>query len=265
MEFEIFDYLTSRQLSTGRRLFAVKAVRAPAEGYGDAFIVKKCDASLAFDEETLRLEMAYRTGRSLDSTARGRAAEVDAEIDELLGGIYSIAEGQAVGEDATAKKAASFLPAVFPEGLGALTGTTFEEQLAQIEALLKRFDGDLAATVDALGMRRHADGLAVLAPQFRVELEKEVDADVSYADVKKARIEGLNKFAAVVFAVLATYDGDSAEHRARRDELLSEYHRQNALITEAYRRNRRLGDVDPDTGEPIEDEASDRETVEPVV
>jgi hypothetical protein len=264
MEHRLFDYLTSRQLPTGRRTFAVKAVRKAAEGYGDADIVAHCDASIAFDAEVLQLEMNYHRGKTFGSTARGEASVYDQKIDALFGGIYGVAQGQMVGEDATAKMAGAFLKSVFPAGLAGLVKLEFEEQLARMDLLVKRFDTDLSGDVDTLGVRRHVDGVKALMPRLRAELQKETAAKVSYADVKNALIEGLDKFAAVVFAVLSTYDGDSAQDRERRGNLLAEYHRQNDAVADAYRRHEPVKDVHPDTGEPLAEDETDQDVVEPV-
>jgi hypothetical protein len=264
MEPRIFDYLTSRQLPTGRRIFAVKAIRKAAEGYGDAKLVALCDASIAFDRETLRLEMNYQKGKSFASDARGKAAEYDLRIDALFTGIYSVAQGHAVGGLATAETAGEFMKTIFPDGLAGLIQLSFEEQLARVHALLERFDGDLAAAVDEIGARRHVDELKVVVPKFRVELEKETGRKVTYPMVKDARAEGLDKFALVVFAVLSTYGGDSSRDAERRKALLAEYHRQNARIAEAYRRQEAVKDVDPDTGEPLIDDATDQPAAEDV-
>lgn len=263
MEHRLFDYLNSRQLPTGRRIFAMKAVRRAAEGFGDAQIVAKCDRAIAADQECLRAEMAYRQGKSFASNARGLSNEYDQKIDAIWAGIHAVAQGQTIGEDAVAQKATEFLKEVFPAGLAGLVNLTFEAQLADMDMLLERFvapTGDLAKHVDALGVRRHVDQLDTLVPKFRAELEKENADEVTYEDVKNFQLDSLDVFAAAVFAVLSTYDTDSARAAERRGVCLAEYHRQNAIIAEAYRRQNRVPDVDPDTGEPVvESESAESE------
>ncbi|TDP77193.1 hypothetical protein [Bradymonas sediminis] len=254
MEHRTFDYLNSRQLPTGRRIFALKAMRRVAEGLGEAAIVARCDRAIAADEACLRMEMTYRQGKSFATTARGGAAELDREIDAVWAGVHAVAQGQAVGEDAVAEQASAFLKEVFPEGLAGLVKLSFEAQLAHQELLLERFDpntGDLGAQVDALGVRRHVEHLNFLVPRFRAELERENAAKVTFEQVKRARRDCLDQFAGAVFAVLTTFDTDSAEHAERRAACLAEFHRQNASVVEAYRRQSKVEDVNPETGEPV--------------
>lgn len=257
MEHRLFDFLNCRQLPTGRRTFAMKALRRAAEGFGDARIVAKCDRSIAADEACLRAEMAYRQGKSFASNARGLSNEFDRQIDAIWAGIHGVAQGQAVGEDAVSEQAGDFLKEVFPDGLAGLVNLSFEAQLADMDILLERFElanGDLSAHVDALGIRRHVEQLNVLVPKFRAELERESAAKITYDDLKKVQRDSLDVFAAAVFMVLTTYDTDSAQHAERRAACLAEYHRQNTIVADAYRRYKKLADVDPDTGEALLDE-----------
>ncbi|QDG54345.1 erythromycin esterase family protein [Persicimonas caeni] len=261
MNHPLFDFLKSRQLPTGRRMFVAQAMRQVAEELGDTELVADCDASLAVDGDTLNVEQNYKRSKSQSSNARGRAMEVDADIDRVLSGMHAVAEGQSVGEDVTADQARTFLVEAFPEGLFALVTQSFEEQLANMNVLLERFDNDLAAHVDAIGVRRHADKLADLVVEFRAELEKDSRQQVSYADVKNARAKGLEQFAHLIFRALAAH-GTDAETR---DRLLAEFQRQNEIVADAYRRNRPVEDIDPETGEPVADDTVDDDVVEPVV
>ena len=254
MQHRLFDFLNSRQLPTGRRIFAMKAIRRAAEDFGEPGIVARCERSIAGEQEMLRLEMAYREGRSFASRARGLASEYDREIDAIWAGMQGIAQGHQVLEGAVAQQATDLLKQVFPDGLAGLVNQPFEAQLAEMDILLERFDaptGDLAGHINTLGLRRLVDMLRVLVPKFRAELEADAAAKVTYEQVKSARLDCLDRFASVVFMVLNTYATDSAQDVERRAACLAEYHRQNASVVEAYRRQSRVPDVDPETGEPL--------------
>lgn len=265
-EDRIFDYLRSRQLPTGRRIFVLKAVQKVAADYGLNDLEEQCDKAIADDEKTLELERRYkRQQKQPASRGRGDAAGVDRVIDGLLGAMHAIADGQAFGDDETAKKARHFLAEVFPVGLGGLVRLPFEEQLAVEENLLKRFAGDLEETVRLLGLERHVAHLKELVPEFRAELERSPDKVVTYEDIRKARAAGLDRFAAVVFRVLAENGGSSRAQREQRQTLLAEYHRQNDIIARANRNSRGVVDIDPETGEEMnEEEVLLEEVADPV-
>jgi|GEM_PF-5121986 len=258
MQQRISEYLNCRKLPTGRRIFTMKAIRRIADDLGDAGIAARCDRSIATDEKTLRVEMDYRYGKIFKSNARGHSTEVDRQIGAVWNAIQAIAQGHTVGEDAVASLATDFVNEVFPHGLAALVQTSFEDRLAEMDILLKRFDmgtpGDLAAHVDALGIRRQVEQLNTLMPKFRAELEKGKVSKVTFAEVKKTQRESFDIFAAAIFAVLATYDTNSAQDVSQREIYLAEFHRQTTNHAAAYRRGHGGLDIDPRTGEAIIEE-----------
>jgi len=275
MQKRISEYLNCRKLPTGRRIFTMKAIRRIADDLGDAGIAARCDRSIATDEKTLRVEMDYRYGKKFSSNARGFSTEVDRQIGAVWNAIQAIAQGHTVGEDVVATQATDFLNEVFPNGLAALVQTSFEDRLAEMDILLNRFDastlsGDLAEHVDAMGIRRQVEQLNTLMPKFRAELEKGRVAKITFAEVKRTRLDSLDIFASAILAVLTAYDTNTAQDVAQRENYLAEFHRQNNNHAAAYRRGHGSLDVDPNTGEALIDgnpvvEESDALAVRPAI
>lgn len=263
MNARISDYLNSRQLPTGRRLFALKALLNEANRLGSAELAAKCQRAIDTDRQTQRVERAWRQQKSAPGKSRGDAVDLDRQIDALWGAMHSVVRGQMVGDDPLSHKAATFMHEVFPDGLAGLVKRSFEEQLAEQESLLERFapgTGDLAGHIDALGLRRHVDQLNPLVDAFAHELQLQ-NNPTTWGDVTQARSAGLNAFASALFLVLCTWDEDSPQHAAQRAACLAEYHRQDALVAEALRRRRPVVDIDPDTGEELaEDQAQPAES-----
>ena len=238
-------YLKGKVLPSGRRIFALGAILSEAQRVGDDQLVSRCEMGLAVNRQAHRIEMRYKSLKNRRSRARGNSVDLDARIGDVLSGMYTVALGQAVGEDSVARLAGEFVLEVAPEGLAALTRQSFEAQLADANVLLERFHADLAMHVDQLGLRRHVHQLEELVPLFARELARDVEEPYTFTEVKKINNDSREAFAVVVFQVLVTY----ADDPATRQSMLSEFHRQTRLLTDFYKRHRKNIDIDPNTGE----------------
>ncbi|RAL24675.1 hypothetical protein DL240_00250 [Lujinxingia litoralis] len=252
------SYLKGRLLPTGRRLFALEAIAKAAQNLNDQALVSRCLEAQRLNRKTRRIEMIYRSQRSQRSKARGNSVQLDAEIGTILSAMCSVAEGHSFSSDAVAELATEFVVEVAPDGRAALTRQNFETQLADAEALLDRFDSDLAPHISELGLERHLKQLREVVPRFARELAHEAPRKLSHEEVQAAQAMGREAFASVIFLVLGTYADDADT----RQLLLSEYHRQDRFAAESYRRHRSVTDVDPHTGDDI---ASSPDAGEPAV
>ncbi|TDP77660.1 hypothetical protein [Bradymonas sediminis] len=252
MQTGLFHLLNMRQMPTGRRVFVMRKIRAAAESLGATEIVDRCDEALAWDAQTMDMELAYLSDKGQESRARGEAQRFDQQIDARLAAMAAIAQASTVGEagDPVVEAAHRFMAEVFPLGVAALTQLSFEEQLAAVDRLLGRFvaPGDLAAAVDQLGLRRYVTHLGPLVARFRQELEAESVARVTFDKLESARARGRDLLAGVVFLAAATYYRRTPDDTAARNALLHELYRQDALLGEAFRRGRKVVDIDPETG-----------------
>lgn len=255
MQHPLRSYLKGKVLPSGRRIFTLDAVAAEAQRVGDDVLVLRCAEGLFINRQAHLIEMRYKSHKNRRSRARGDSVNLDARIGDILTGMYTVALGQAVGDDNVAMLAGEFVQEVAPEGVAALTRQSFEAQLADANVLLDRFDSDLAAHIDQLGLERHVHHLRELVPVFARELARDVEEPYTFSEVKKIDNDAREAFAGVVFQVLVNY----ADDPATRQSMLSEFHRQTRLLTDAYKRHRKHVDIDPNTGEVIADAEIDIE------
>lgn len=249
----LYDRLNLRELPTGRRVFAARQVERVAQDLGADAVAEAARAVVVHDTQTLEYEARWNEARGHSSRARGQARQVDAAADALIGGMYQVAQGQLTSPDeTTAEAAASYLEAVHPLGLAAATNQRFEDQLGWMRTMLERFGGPLSDAVDTLRLDTHVTRLGELADELEVELSKSEDT-IAFDTVRQARKAGHELLATLVFQILSTYP-DDADTRGR---LMAEIDRQNNLVGQAYRESGHPDDVDPDTGQPLSDEAPD--------
>lgn len=246
-------YLNGKVLPAGRRIFALESILAVACQVGDDALMMRCESALDINRQARQIEMRYQSNKSKRTRARGDSVEIDAQIGDVLAGMCTVAQGQAVGDDEVAKAALEFILEVAPDGIAALTRQSFEAQLADARVLFDRFESDLARLIELLGLGRHVAQLKVLIPRFARELSQVHGDVVTYSQVKESDTAARDAFAVTIFHILANY----AENSVTRDALLHEYDRQLRLLSEYYRRHRRSVDIDPNTGETIEDSGDD--------
>ena len=249
----ILPYLELRVLPTGRRIFVLQDIRSVAMALGMTKLVEEVDEAIAQARSCLRLEAQWNSGKVDTSEARGEAMVVDARIDKLVGEIHQVVAAFDSGEkdDPQAVSAAKLRKAVFPQGPGAVTTLTFEEQLGSLDTMLESFEGELAEDVTRLSLTSKVKKLRPLVDQFRAELEKKKPSTLSWDEVSAAQQEGQVRLGDVIVEILAANKARDPETVSRRTQLLSEYERQAQLVFEAQRRQRRVLDVHPDTGEEL--------------
>lgn len=250
----LFPYVNLRRFLTGRRLFILRQMLASL--YMTPAIAELVEAAIAHDRKTLDLEYLWKQQKADTSTNRGDAVAIDLEIDQVIGAMESNVRSQIIGSPKDPVRVAAELVVkdAFPLGSKALTQQAFEEQLASVETLLKRFDGNLQEPAKLLGLGRYLQQLQPLARQFGDELRKRKSVVVRWNDVTAAQAEGQEMLAEVVAVIIGTFHRRDAETTGRRESLLAELNRQDALVRESIRRSRRVLDVDPDTGDEVDTE-----------
>lgn len=254
MKGSVQPYLKFRQLPTGRRIFALQQMLVEARKLEWASLVTFLEDAIRQARQTLELELRWYVTRDDRSVKRGDAVVLDVQIDGQFGAMESIAKAQAVGDtsDPDVKAAQDFVQAVFPLGLTAITQQDFEAQLQHMDLLVERFQGDLRGAVEQLGLQKQVGRLVPLVEQFRAELAKAKEP-LTFNQVRAAQQEGLERFAAAVVQVLGTYWDRDETSTARREALLAEANRQDELVAESLRRRRPVLDVDPDSGNEVDE------------
>jgi hypothetical protein len=251
---DIIQFFSLPRFSTGRRIFACGQVLDAARRQENAeLLIDLIERSTAQDRATLALEARWREQRANRSRARGRAVELDNEIDRLLGGMFTTVS-VLVGALRTGDRASegrAFLRSFFPEGAGSITNMRFEDQLAVMEEMLTRLAAMSAEQIDRLNIGFYVEELRRLVPEFERELREHTREDLRFDVVRAARQEGHENMLLLLATIYATRAGrDEADTRARR-ELIGPIIEQAERIR-ARRRTRPSGhdvEVDPETGE----------------
>ncbi len=241
------------QFPTGRRLFAIKLVRARAEAENFDKLVKHCDAVIAHDITTQSMERRW-AGESTSENTNPDAQRIDILVDRTLGAIRDHAVAQAAGasdNDPIHAKVETFLKKVFPTSVHAITTLPFVEELEAVDAIVKSFQDELAPLVQELNLQRHASRLTNLANDYRKALEAPPPSLLDWGRVRAARAEGQGLLLETIAIIIGKRHGRSATATAARLQLLEPILRQNDAIGAALKGRRSPTDVNADTGEEL--------------
>jgi hypothetical protein len=241
------------QFPTGRRLFALKLVRAHAENENFDKLVKHCDAAIIHDVATQTLERRW-AGDSLASDSNPEAQRIDILVDRTLGAIRDHAVAQAAGapeNDPIHSTVADFLKKVFPANVYAITTLPYVEELEAVDGIVNLFQNELAPVVQELNLQRHTARLANLANDYRKALEAPPPSLLDWGRVRAARAEGQGLLLEAVAIIIGKRHGRSANAAAARLELLGPILRQNEAIGASLKGRRAPTDVHAETGEEL--------------
>src|SRR5262249_9066992 len=113
----IFDFY---DFTTGRRLFALRQVRALASGFTE--LAKHCDAAIAHELAPRELERRW-AGEPVDAP-NPAAQRIDVLVDRALGAIrdHALAQSQGAGpDDPIHAEVEKFIKRIFPVSVHAVT------------------------------------------------------------------------------------------------------------------------------------------------
>ena len=252
---------TPRQLiklvvfTTGRRIYALRKVRATALALSLTDLVAHIDAAIAHDRTTLTLEARWRGRRVYGRRHAPETTDIDNRLDQLLTGVRNTLMTfiQALSQGDPRREAAErFVDGVFPQGVYPITSLPFIDQLAAIEDLLDRIAADFSAEVALLSISHLIALIAEVTDEYREALDQG-PSRLDYATVKAAQDRGQDFLLAIVAMALgAFYRIDDPAHNDAREALLAPIMDQQEAIREYLRARRPVEDVDPDgDGEPI--------------
>lgn len=242
---------------TGRRLFALGQMMKRGQALGFEPLVKHCKAAITQDRACLALEgqwagSAYQARQY--GTGADAAQKVDINVDRTLTAIRDRAESETAGappDDPIHATVATFLRAVFPAGVQAVTALPYVEELSAVDQILQVLRSKThAPTVKELGLERIVARLESLAAEYRAVLEKPSPATVGWGQVRAARAAGQERLLQAVALVVGRYHGSSEADVAARADLLGPIVAQQAALAASLRVRRPIEDVDPETGAP---------------
>lgn len=252
------EYSPLLQVTPGRAVFATNTMRKLVDEAREPGLIGRIDIALASGREALRINRQWGKQKASGAAQRrGDAAVIDIEFNASWKALESTVSGQIFGAKERPMRVAAeaIRDEVFAQGIGAITQQAYEEQLSRADEALEALRRQpLADHVHRLRLEEHLLVLDDVGNRLRVELEKHAKV-ISWEDVTAASARARELYLGVIFTVLSFYWDGSPAAVARREELLKEVNRQNAALAEAYRRHRPLLDVDPDTGDVLEEDA----------
>ncbi len=236
-------------LTPGRRIYALGRIRALLEGHGVAEILPAVDAAIAHDREVLEMTARWRRGRGAGG---GELRALDGVVDRTLGTIDRLlAHYSQDGDDAVADRASAVRGRLFPDGVGHHTSLPYVEQIAATERVLT-----IAGAAENLAWMT-AHGLSPLVRRLRAAQdefaaavnERDTSTPLSWDEIKAAQSAGQELYLQVVALIAGRFATDAE----MRTELLKPVWEQNQAIQEYRRRRGSVRDVDPDSGEELDD------------
>lgn len=259
MPASAFSYLSLRRPPEGRAIFALGKMRLIASDEREPGLKPLIDGAIEQARETLRLERGWVAVKATRTTRRGDAAALDIGFDQAWMAFESAVKGQLFGPpaDPVRQAAEKVLKKVLPAGASAITQQSFEQQLAASDSAIEALETDFRPQVELLNLGRHVSTLKAFAEDFRAELHKDARPEVTWDEVISARRRTQELYAGVVFHVLGRYADAEPASVARREELLAEVNRQDDLLKDLYRRHRPEVDIDPDSGEVVDEPVLD--------
>ncbi|WP_168210327.1 hypothetical protein [Persicimonas caeni] len=193
--------------------------------------------------------------------ARQKAAARDVQVDRNLGLVYRNVDGFAQMEGDSEHKTAAreMLEDLLPNGVHGIITQTFDEQHVTVDEFLTRVRQDYADTLQLLGTTPMIDNLERLNTRFGEELKATDVKKVPFSDFKAALAVAQEEFAKLIFVVCAHFLHEPDE----RNRVLAPVIEQNERVAAYIKRRGTNPEIDPNTGEVIEDQDDDADD-EPV-
>jgi hypothetical protein len=244
------DLFTLYRFTPGRRIYALRQTRDLLPKRDP--VVADIDAAIGLDQIALDLITRWHKERATTDSWPKEVIDLDREHDRLWGALASACESIANGFGPDSKQGAAadrIAKNVFAQGVAPIIHLPFVEQRERTNAWLARLLGEMLTDVDTAGVRPIVDRIAQTNERFGKAIDKsKVHSGLTFAEVRDADAKGQLAFLRV-FAIITGKHANNDDERAR---LLAPILRQNDEIGLLYRRNRKIPDVDPNTGEATE-------------
>lgn len=269
---DLSDYLDFKHMPSGRDGFALTQTRGLVEDKlgSSSPLLPIIDDAIAQGREAVRIEFNWQAAKKRDEDAsRGESLALKQQITRKLSNLFSILEGRSDGDDDVAVEAREIIATVFPNGVAGVSKQSFEDMLASLQTMLAdHLDGPLAEAVTTAGVEREVQLLRGLTDRFARALVPLPCGQVSYDKVQVAQHALHEAVCEVIVEILhATAkrnfvppEGSApmtdADRVRLREELLAPLNFQQELVAEARARHTKPLDVNPDTGEVIDPDAS---------
>jgi hypothetical protein len=215
----------------------------------DEELLRLVEWSIEVNDEARRRLVQWRSDRTVNEGSREEARKLDNELDRAIGALHSALQAMKKGfpDEPRGEVAAEILETLFPEGAAGITNLPFEDELSAVRIVVEDLSGKWAEEADELGVRPLVDRVDGLADRFADALGEAETRKTTWDEVRAADNEGQDAMLRVAYAILGRFHGPDERETARK--LLEPIIEQDERIGELHSRNRRITDVDPETGE----------------
>lgn len=228
-------------LTPGRRIYALRRVLERATEMGHEALLGPIAAAIAHDYHAIDLDVARRM------RSRGTVRERHAAFARTLGAIISLLAYYG-RDDSTA---AALQSTLLPRGLFHHIHLAHAEQLAANERVLSILeDAGRKAWLDAHGIRPLIEQLRIEHDAFAAALQaRDSSKRPTWKQVRAARAHGQELYLQVVARIVVMF----ADDVDTRNALLDPIYQQNQRIKDYRRQRRSVAEVDPESGELLDD------------
>ncbi len=256
------------RFSNGRRLLVLNALLGVATELGIVDLATAIEEARDNERATRKLERMWRLVRKKQSKGRGKAREIDIQLDRIISAMFGALSSRLAALDPSSElagKIRALIDTYYPEGVAGITEAEYDDALAIIEEMNEDFATYSEEQLKELSIEYHVAELARLAPLFQVELNK-TGGGFRFKTLYEARLEGHERLCELIGGILFfTRDRNNAAHVANRAALLAPILAADERVK--ARRKRKNGpdvEVDPNTGEELldDDELVDEEGID---
>lgn len=253
-EHSIGQYINSYVFSAGRRLITAQHIEEVARDVGDAALARQAAAAAQADRQVWQLKNQWEQERKKAEGTRADALEIDRQLDRSLSGCHTVAQGFLHSLDPGEPQydiAKEFAETFFPDGVRAVTGQPYEEQIVAVDAMLTQWQGPWATKIASLGLTALASRIANLTMQYRAAITTVRTREVSWEEVREQEQNGQEAMLRLIARVLGAHNTDTPADIELRARYLATFNDQNTRIAELRRRGPQVPDIDPATGEEL--------------
>ena len=243
------DGLFTYQFALGSMRYATDEMIPTLEEMGRSALVDRARSTVGKVEEAIQLRYDWQQHNRRDPLARKGAKELDGRIDRTISSLMNGAKAYTILEGDTEERelAEEFIEQLFSGGVAPITHSTYTEQHADVDALLDRLRNDYATHVQKLNLEMHVDQLEELNEEFGRRLSPQEET-IAYDEVEAAYVEAEDAFHRLLLEIMAEF----SEDLATANRVLAPVFEQSERTRRHLQRRGSVPEVDPETGEPVE-------------
>jgi len=253
---DMFDFYL---FPLSRQQYSLRQIDHALADCNDEVLRERVAEAIRLGEEARDLDFDFKGG-TRNNEFGPEAKRVDQELDRALGAVSKFLKttAQAYGETSAQAQLARYAAGrLFPDGVRAVIHLPYVVQEDTVRLILRRVETEprLGRALRELGASRFIERVAEVHARYQKALRDTRLPQPKFAQVQEARRAGQERLCQIVVLVLArlvtgVHEGDQAKALWK---ALREVKKQNAAIGRYYKRRRRVTEVDPETGEELEE------------